>query len=96
MAYIEEDGMLKAKNYRFFERSAHIAAGRNACFPTYYHELLKCAFEKVWIWDPYFISNDEDIFGYIPSNVDVRLLYLWNKNPHANIVSPITGLSCLS
>lgn len=79
MIYTEEDGMLKAKNYRFFERSAYIAAGAANCHPTYYKELLKCACEKVWIWDPYFGRDDESLFDVIPQKVDVRVLYLWNR-----------------
>lgn len=79
MTYIEEDGMLKAKNYRFFERSLHISAGEANCHPTYYEGLLKCACEKVWIWDPYFGQDDELIFSTIPEQVDVRIMYLWNR-----------------
>ena len=79
MIYTEEDGMLKAKNYRFFERSAHIAGGAANSHPTYYKELLKCACEKVWIWDPYFASDDESLFDAISKNVDVRVMYLWNR-----------------
>lgn len=79
MTYTEEDGMLKAKNYRFFERSAHFYAGAANCHPTYYEELLKCAWEKVWIWDPYFGQDDELLFSVIPEKVDVRIMYLWNK-----------------
>lgn len=79
MTYTEEDGMLKAKNYRFFERSAHLAGGTASCHPTYYKELLKCACEKVWIWDPYFATDDELLFDAIPANVDVRVMYMWNR-----------------
>lgn len=79
MTYTEEDGMLKAKNYRFFERSMHIAGGAASCHPTYYKELLRCAYEKVWIWDPYFGRDDESLFDAIPQKVDVRVLYLWNR-----------------
>ena len=79
MTYTEEDGMLKAKNYRFFERSAHISAGVANCHPTYYEELLKCACEKVWIWDPYFRQDDELLFSVIPEKVDIRMMYLWNR-----------------
>lgn len=93
MIYTEEDGMLKAKNYRFFERSAHITGGAAGCHPTYYEELLKCAFEKVWIWDPYFMDDDEFVLSSIPSNVDVRLLYMWNTNPRMRIVSPPTAFA---
>ena len=71
--------MLKAKNYRFFERSAHISAGVANCHPTYYEELLKCACEKVWIWDPYFRQDDELLFSVIPEKVDIRMMYLWNR-----------------
>lgn len=96
MAYIEVDGMLKAKNYRFFERSAHVAAGTSACYPIYYKELLKCVCEKVWIWDPYFFNGDESVFDAIPPNVDVRFLYMWNKNIQGavspqNVFSKIDG-----
>ena len=65
MVYTEEDGMLKAKNYRFFERSSHISAGAANCHPTYY--------------DPYFGQDDELIFSAIPEQVDVRIMYLWNR-----------------
>ena len=87
MTYTEEDGMLKAKNYRFFERSAHMASSAPNCHPTYYKELLKCACEKVWIWDPFFKEDDESLFDVISPNVDVRILYLWNRNLR-DIIAP--------
>lgn len=93
MIYTEEDGMLKAKNYRFFERSAHIAGGAANCHPTYYKELLKCACEKVWIWDPYFKDDDENVFDVIPSDVDVRVLYIWNTDLRMRIVPPTTAFA---
>lgn len=76
--FSENRRMMVGKNYHFFNRFDHATP---TDFPDYYGYLLSQATVSVKVWDPFFNSGDEDLFGYVQPGVVVTILYMRETFP---------------